>query len=201
MRNRIRRSNAALILLIGLFCSLRIAAQTTEFSYQGRLTDGGVAANGSYDMRFRLFDAPSGGTEFGAPVLMANVHATAGVFSVSIDFGASAFALMSEFEQARGFKNISLFLPTGRNFELLDLREICFHRLPVALSFYVQGTRGNTTIRRLTLVSRNASILSPPLKKSDGARGQDAWRVNFSLPDSQLLHAFGQEGGLVEENL
>lgn len=32
-------------------------AQTTAFTYQGRLSDGANAANGSYPMQFALFDA------------------------------------------------------------------------------------------------------------------------------------------------
>src|SRR5205807_10279948 len=34
--------------------------------YQGRLTDGGTAANGNYDLQFALFDSPSGGTQIGS---------------------------------------------------------------------------------------------------------------------------------------
>ena len=32
----------------------------TTFTYQGRLIDGGIAANGAYDLRFKLFDAATG---------------------------------------------------------------------------------------------------------------------------------------------
>jgi hypothetical protein len=38
-------------------------AQTTAFTYQGRLTDAGNPASGNYDLQFKLFDAPSGGTQ------------------------------------------------------------------------------------------------------------------------------------------
>ena len=34
--------------------------QGTAFTYQGRLTSGGSAANGSYDLRFQIFDGSSG---------------------------------------------------------------------------------------------------------------------------------------------
>ena len=37
----------------------------TTFTYQGRLIDGGIAANGAYDLRFRLFDAATGGAKWG----------------------------------------------------------------------------------------------------------------------------------------
>ena len=68
--------------------SAMIFAQTTEFTYQGRLADSaGTAA--SYDFEFKLFAAPSGGlvpplgtqTRLGVPV-------SGGVFTVQLDFGA-----------------------------------------------------------------------------------------------------------------
>jgi hypothetical protein len=41
------------------------AAQATAFTYQGRLTDAGNPANGNYDLRFQLYDAPTGGNVIG----------------------------------------------------------------------------------------------------------------------------------------
>jgi hypothetical protein len=35
-------------------------AQTTAFTHQGRLNNGGSPANGSYDLTFALFNAASG---------------------------------------------------------------------------------------------------------------------------------------------
>lgn len=52
--------------LFGVFfvflCAFSVFAQTAAFTYQGRLTDGVMAANGTYEMQFRLFDAESTGT-------------------------------------------------------------------------------------------------------------------------------------------
>jgi hypothetical protein len=82
----ILRHPAVFALLV--FC-VPVFSQATAFKYQGSLTDGGAAANGTYQMQFRLFDAASGGTQVG-PVL-SNVPATAanGVFTVTLDFGSS----------------------------------------------------------------------------------------------------------------
>jgi hypothetical protein len=49
------------------------AALGTAFTYQGRLTDGDVPAEGSYDFRFILYDATSGGAQVGSTVLRENV--------------------------------------------------------------------------------------------------------------------------------
>lgn len=60
----------------------------TVFTYQGKLEDNGVPANGLYDFEFRLFDALTDGAQFG-PVLSANdVPVENGVFSVPLNFGA-----------------------------------------------------------------------------------------------------------------
>jgi hypothetical protein len=46
-----------------LFASDTALAQNSTFTYQGRLTDGGAPANGTYELEFKLFDAASGGTQ------------------------------------------------------------------------------------------------------------------------------------------
>ena len=66
-------------------------AQTTSFTYQGRLTDGGTAANGNYDLQFALFDSLSGGAQVGSTQTLNTVAVSIGVFTVSLDFGANAF--------------------------------------------------------------------------------------------------------------
>jgi hypothetical protein len=73
------------------FGSAAVWTQTTAFSYQGRLTDGGATANGLYDLQFKLFDAASAGNQIGATVTRDDVNVTNGVFSTTLDFGAAAF--------------------------------------------------------------------------------------------------------------
>src|SRR5262245_13310364 len=60
----------------------RALAQTTAFTYQGQLDDGGAPADGLHDFRFRLFDAAGGGAQIG-PVLCAdNVGVSQGLLTV-----------------------------------------------------------------------------------------------------------------------
>lgn len=68
-----------------------VFAQTTAFNYQGTLTDGGMPASGTYQMQFSLFDQVSAGTQIGSTITNNSVNVIAGVFSVSLDFGAVAF--------------------------------------------------------------------------------------------------------------
>ncbi len=74
-----------------LFGALTAAAQTSAFTYQGRLTDAGAPANGSYDLQFALFDAVSGGTQQGITVTKLGVIVTNGVFTALLDFTSAPF--------------------------------------------------------------------------------------------------------------
>ena len=78
-------------LLCCLTWGLPAAAQTplgTAFTYQGRLTDAGLPANGNYDLQFKLFDALTAGSQVGSTLTRTNVAVSAGLFTVSLDFGA-----------------------------------------------------------------------------------------------------------------
>lgn len=82
------------IVIAFVFCVVFSAiafGQTTTFTYQGKLTDNGTPASGPYDLTFRLYDLASGGTQIGPDELRSNVSVVAGIFSVSLDFGASPF--------------------------------------------------------------------------------------------------------------
>ena len=71
-----------------------IFAQTPSFTYQGRFTDGGTAANGVYDMQFKLFDSSSVGTgnQLGSTITNGAVAIVNGVFTVQLNFGGAAFS-------------------------------------------------------------------------------------------------------------
>lgn len=67
--------------------STTLFAQNTSFTYQGKLADGGNAANGSYDMQFKIYDT---GTLLGS-LVRDDVQVTGGTFSVMLDYGAGVF--------------------------------------------------------------------------------------------------------------
>lgn len=68
-------------------------AQSTAFTYQGKLSTSGNPANGSYDIQFKLFDSVSvgGGTQQGPTVETPSVQVTNGVFTIALDFGPGVF--------------------------------------------------------------------------------------------------------------
>ncbi len=91
------RNSLVAILAIAALLALSIGVTSaqgpigTAFTYQGRLTDGGAPANGVYDFSFNLYNVPSGGSAIAAPNGKNDVSVTNGLFTVTLDFGTSAF--------------------------------------------------------------------------------------------------------------
>jgi len=77
---------------IAALAHLEAAPLGTAFTYQGRLTDGGQAANGVYDLRSAIYDVPSGGSPLAGPITNSPVGVTDGLFTVTLDFGANVFS-------------------------------------------------------------------------------------------------------------
>lgn len=67
-------------------------AQSTVITYQGTLSDSGIAANGDYDFEFQLWDDLNGGSQVGSTIVFDNRVVVDGVFSVPLDFGSGAFS-------------------------------------------------------------------------------------------------------------
>lgn len=66
-----------------------ISAQTTAFTYQGRLTDSNGPVTGLHDFEFRLFNAVTGGAQQGSTIALNDLGVTNGLFVAPIDFGAN----------------------------------------------------------------------------------------------------------------
>ncbi len=86
----------AFVFLLLLFQQTALS-QVTALTYQGKLTDNGNPANGSYDLQFALFDNLTGGTQIGSTLTHAGTNVAAGIFTVQLDFGVSAFPGASRF--------------------------------------------------------------------------------------------------------
>jgi hypothetical protein len=67
------------------------ASHTSSFTYQGRLLDDGQPAEGTYDLRFLLYDTDVGGSQIGGTIAEQDVSVSDGLFTVVLDFGSSAF--------------------------------------------------------------------------------------------------------------
>lgn len=69
----------------------RLDAQGTAFGYEGRLTEDGRPADGTYDFRFTLHDAITGGSALGGTMSVDDVSVRDGRFVVALNFGGDVF--------------------------------------------------------------------------------------------------------------
>ncbi|MBK8465608.1 MAG: hypothetical protein IPL32_07225 [Chloracidobacterium sp.] len=97
--------------------AIAISAQTSTFTYQGRLTDGGTSANGTFDMQFKLFDVVSGGPQIGPTITNSALTVTQGIFKVDLDFGAPGFP------GADRFLEVSVRRNSGESYTVLSPRQ------------------------------------------------------------------------------
>lgn len=79
------------IYILAVMSVKSIVAQTTSFNFQGRLNDGSSPANGQYDLQFKLWDAITAGGQIGPTLSRPGLTLVNGVFSTTLDWGASAY--------------------------------------------------------------------------------------------------------------
>lgn len=115
-----------------------IFAQTTEFTYQGRLIIASAPATSNYDFEFDLFDAVSGGVQVGSTLTRSSVTVANGDFSVKLDFG-------DQFPSANRFLEIRVRLTGGGGaFTPLSPRQQ-ITSAPYAIRSLNAGTATNAT--------------------------------------------------------
>src|SRR5438552_7433800 len=81
------------LLVVSLACcwAHRAPAQSTIFTYQGRLAANGSPANGLYDFRFTIYKVETNGLVIAGPLTNTAVAVSAGLFNISLDFGQQPF--------------------------------------------------------------------------------------------------------------
>lgn len=86
-----RKLELSWILLLSLVvltvAHARAYGQGPAFTYQGRLSAGGAPANGSYDLRFAIYDAVTNGVQQGGALTNASTAVSNGLFTVTLNFG------------------------------------------------------------------------------------------------------------------
>ena len=87
------KTNAKLTALLALWLATAVSAlaQTTAFTYQGRLNTGGTPANGVYDLQFTVHDAEASGSQIGPTWTTNGVSVSNGLFTTTLNFGAGVF--------------------------------------------------------------------------------------------------------------
>src|SRR5215831_9500802 len=100
-RRRTLRATAVLVLIANasvIAPALALTPLGTAFTYQGQLKNNGSPASGAFTMTFALFDAATAGAQVG-PTLVCDgsagnpppVTVSGGVFTVTLDFGATPY--------------------------------------------------------------------------------------------------------------
>ncbi len=114
---------ASLVMLAALFLSSAINAQTTLFQFQAKLPDSAMPATGIYEMEFRLFGTPVGGTQIGVTNLISNVNVENRNFTVWLDFGAAAFPGSDRFVEISYRRNTFLdsFKLAGARWQIVSV--------------------------------------------------------------------------------
>ena len=84
MKTKLQSFVIVLTLLAGVHT---VAAQGTDFTYQGRLNNAGGPANGIYDITYKLWNASSGGAQVGSTFTATGTPVTNGLFTATIGFG------------------------------------------------------------------------------------------------------------------
>lgn len=75
----------------GTWAGWTAQAQSTAFTYQGRLQARGQAAEGRHDFTFTLYNAASEGRALSKALEQAGVMVSGGQFTTALDFGKEAF--------------------------------------------------------------------------------------------------------------
>lgn len=84
-----RFSTVATLLGLALLASCPFAMATPqlpEFTYQGRLTQSGMPADGNFELTFALFNDSAAGSQVGATISEPGFPVTDGLFTVSLSF-------------------------------------------------------------------------------------------------------------------
>lgn len=71
------------------FWAANTHAQGSSFTFQGKLSENNLAANGTYEMQFRLLD--SNADQVGTTFTINNVSVNGGIFTARLTFGILAF--------------------------------------------------------------------------------------------------------------
>ncbi len=123
----------------------------TAFNYQGRLTDSGQPANGSYDLKFTLFDAASSGATIAGPITNSTVGISNGLFSLTLDFG-------SAFDGTARWLEMGVRTNGGGDFTLLSPR---VRLLPGPAAIYASNAGAAATAASATSAGSATNFTAP----------------------------------------
>ncbi len=198
-------------LAFGFAVAASVFAQTSGFTYQGKLNENGTPASANYDMRFKLFDAAAAGNLVGSKT-QTNVPTVGGIFTVELDFGTTPFNDGSDrwleiSISPAGQNNYTTLAPrqklTSAPYSIQSLKaataDNSFQLGGIAADQYVQTSDARLSDARLPLPGsndyiQNSNTAQPTVNFNIGGRGT-ADRFNaasyFEINGSKVLSAPG----------
>jgi hypothetical protein len=87
-----RSIQSTVVIALSLILTATARAQAplgSQFTYQGRLDNAGIAATDPHDLQFTLFDSDVGGNALGAVLCFDGIEPVDGLFTVPLDFGVA----------------------------------------------------------------------------------------------------------------
>jgi hypothetical protein len=169
-----------------------LLAQGTAFTYQGRLEAGGAPANGSFDLRFTVHDAASGGNQWGPALTNSPVAISNGLFTVTLDFGFGVFNGGARWLEIGVRSN-----GTASAFTTLAPRQAV---LPSPYSFWAANASQAVTISGTVPASGLNGLYSNPVNFNNPANsfsgnGAGLSNVNAAALGGRTAAQFWQTGG------
>jgi hypothetical protein len=86
-----------LLSALACFTPIQVLAQSTIFTYQGRLSVNGTPATGLYDFKFTIYKIETNGTLIAGPLTNTAVQVSGGLFTIPLDFGHEPFLGVNRF--------------------------------------------------------------------------------------------------------
>jgi hypothetical protein len=175
-----------------------LVAAGNGFTYQGKLIDTNSPANGQYDLQFTLYDTPTAGTLVGSPITMTNQTVTDGLFTVQLDFGASAF------QGSARWLEIAVQPTSGGGYTTLSPRQP-LTAAPYALSLkpgaIITGSLSPVTSPVISVTNTNTGLGSTGIYGSGGRYGvrgatNSGWGVYGSSSSSAGVYGNGGSYGV-----
>lgn len=187
----------AMTLMFSTIC----LAQSTAFTYQGRLLDNNLAPTGLYDIQFQLWDSLAGGSPVGPAQELFAVQVTNGLFTVQLDFGP-------QFTGAPRYMRIDVRPNGGGSYQTLSPRH-AITSTPYAIRS-LDSTTADTATNSLNLggVAANQFVVTTDPRMTDArnplpSSANYIWNQTSVLQPSSgfVISGNGDVGGTLAANI
>jgi hypothetical protein len=182
-----------LILTLAWFAGTHAAsAQGSAFTYQGRLSSGGAAANGSYDLQFTLYGTNVTGIAVAGPVTNTAVAVTNGLFTTLVAFEPGVFTGGSNWLE------LAVSTNAANAFSTLAPRQ---QLTPVPYAITAENVSGAVLASSISGVLTNGNLPASPTVTgtvtagSFAGNGANVTNVNAAALNGLNATNFWQSGG------